>query len=106
MRDHDGTLTLAPRFPTRLERLAFRLLFRETRLKVDVSKSRATDTILDGPPLQIGHHGKPITIAPNQPVSEEIPPPAKHRSNVSSSPVSPVIEGGCKGYAQEIRVMN
>src|SRR5918993_4752660 len=47
MRDHDGKLTFAPRLPPRLERLAFRMLFRGTLLKVEVKPSGATYTVLD-----------------------------------------------------------
>jgi len=74
MRDHDGRLTFAPRLPARLERLAFRLLFRGRRLKVDVSKRDAAYTILGGPPLDLRHHGKAITVSAKAPVIEPIPP--------------------------------
>jgi len=74
MRDHNGELTFAPRLPARLERLAFRLLFRGRRLKVDVTKQDATYTLLDGPPLRLGHHGTAITVSKNEPVTEAIPP--------------------------------
>src|SRR6185312_3159895 len=47
MRDHDGSLTFAPRLPERLERLAFRLLFRGRRLMVEARKTDATYTLLD-----------------------------------------------------------
>jgi alpha,alpha-trehalose phosphorylase len=77
MRDHDGELTFAPRLPARLERLAFRLLFRGRRLKVDVTKKEATYTLLDGPPLRIGHHGKAVTVSKSEPVTEAIVPAAE-----------------------------
>ncbi len=48
MRDHDGALSFAPRLPARLERLAFRLVFRGRRLKVDVTKHEATYTAARG----------------------------------------------------------
>jgi alpha,alpha-trehalose phosphorylase len=75
MRDHDGELTFAPRLPARLERLVFRLLFRGRRLKVDVNKAEATYTLLDGDPLEIGHHGQTISISTEEPVARPIPPP-------------------------------
>jgi alpha,alpha-trehalose phosphorylase len=82
MRDHDGKLTFAPRLPPRLERLAFRLLFRGRRLEVAVTKGEATYTLRDGPPLEIGHHGKTITVSTVTPVTEEIPPaPERPRPN-------------------------
>jgi alpha,alpha-trehalose phosphorylase len=74
MRDHDGDLTFAPRLPARLERLAFRLHFRGRMLKVEVRKPDATYTLLNGDPLEIGHHGKTITISTKEPVVEPIPP--------------------------------
>jgi alpha,alpha-trehalose phosphorylase len=74
MRDHDGKLSFAPRLPARLERLSFRLLFRGRRLKVEVTTAKATYTLLDGEPLQIGHHGKELTISRAGPVTRTIPP--------------------------------
>jgi alpha,alpha-trehalose phosphorylase len=74
MRDHDGQLTFAPRLPSRLERIAFRLRFRGTRLKVDVYKTHAVYTLLDGAPLEIEHHGQKISISSKEPVELAIPP--------------------------------
>jgi alpha,alpha-trehalose phosphorylase len=74
MRDHGGAITFAPRLAPRLERLAFRLVFRGRRLKVEVTRKTATYTLLDGPPLEISHHGKAITISAKKPVTDAIPP--------------------------------
>jgi alpha,alpha-trehalose phosphorylase len=74
MRDHDARLTFAPRLPARLERLAFRLLFRGRRLMVDVTQTEATYTILDGRPLEIEHHREAITVSRKKPVTRAIPP--------------------------------
>jgi alpha,alpha-trehalose phosphorylase len=74
MRDHGGALTFSPRLPARLDRLAFRLLFRGRRLKVEVTNREATYTLLDGAPLEIGHHGAEITVATDAPVTRPIPP--------------------------------
>jgi alpha,alpha-trehalose phosphorylase len=74
MRDHDGELTFAPRLPARLERLAFRLLFRGRRLQVEVTKSHATYRLLDGSPLEIGHHGQTMSVSTEEPVTGAIPP--------------------------------
>ncbi len=74
LRDHGGKLSFAPRLPSRLERLAFRLAFRGCRLKVEATKADATYTLLAGTPLEIGHHGKPIIVSTEQSVTEEIPP--------------------------------
>ncbi len=74
LRDHDGELTFRPRLPARIERLAFRLIFRGSRLKVTVAKTEATYTILEGQPLELSHHGETITVMPGQHVSRAIPP--------------------------------
>jgi alpha,alpha-trehalose phosphorylase len=76
MRDHDGQLTFAPRLPSRLERLAFRLRFRGRRLKVDLNNTHAVYTLLDGIPLDVEHHGEKITISSDEPVQRAIPPAA------------------------------
>ena len=63
MRDHTGHLTFDPQLPARLARLSFRLLFRGRRLKVEVTDTHATYTLLEGAPLEIHHHGNPVTIS-------------------------------------------
>jgi alpha,alpha-trehalose phosphorylase len=74
MRDHDGRLTFAPRLPARLQRLAFRLLFRGRRLRVEVDRTQATYTVLDGKGLEIGHHGQTVRLSRKKPASRAIPP--------------------------------
>jgi len=74
MRDQDGALAFAPRLPPRLERLTFRLLFRGRRLRVEVARSEATYALVAGEPLEVTHHGMPITVAKGAPVTEPIPP--------------------------------
>jgi alpha,alpha-trehalose phosphorylase len=73
MRDHDGTLTFSPRLPSRLERLAFRILFRGRRLKVEFDRNEATYTLLEGASLSIAHHGDRVEIAANAAVRRRIP---------------------------------
>jgi alpha,alpha-trehalose phosphorylase len=85
MRDHDGKLTFAPRLPQRLERLTFRLLFRGRRLKVEATKPEATYVLLEGEPLEIGHHGETITVSMSEAVTQPIPPPA-----VRATPTQPL----------------
>jgi alpha,alpha-trehalose phosphorylase len=77
MREHGGNLTFAPRLPARLQRLTFRLLFRGRSLKVDASRTHATYILREGEPLEIGHHGRTITVTTDEPVVEEIPPLAE-----------------------------
>jgi alpha,alpha-trehalose phosphorylase len=84
MRDHSGTLSFAPRLPARLERLAFRLLFRGRRLKVEVTPSAATYVLLEGAPLEIAHHGETVTVAQEDAVVRHVPAPARR-----SAPAQP-----------------
>jgi alpha,alpha-trehalose phosphorylase len=74
MRDYDGELTFAPRLPPRLGRLSFRLVFRGRRLKVDVTRESASYRLLEGPPLEVSHHGKRIQVTKRKTLTEPIPP--------------------------------
>jgi alpha,alpha-trehalose phosphorylase len=73
LRDHGGELSFAPRLPLRLERLAFRLVVRGSRLSVEATKAHATYTLLEGTPLVIAHHGKTFSVSTDTPVTEAIP---------------------------------
>ncbi len=77
MRDHDGSLSFAPRLPQVLSRMAFRLSFLGRLLRVEVKAGQATYTIVDGKALQIVHHGNSVKLTPEEPVSLPIPPPPK-----------------------------
>jgi alpha,alpha-trehalose phosphorylase len=85
MRDHGGALTFAPRLPARLGRLTFRLLFRGRRLKVEATKTNATYTLVEGEQLQVAHHGEPLTVTAEAPVTRPIPP-APERPTPSQPP--------------------
>jgi alpha,alpha-trehalose phosphorylase len=74
MRDHGGELTFAPRLPSRLQRLSFGVIFRGTRLRVEVAQADATYTVLDGPPVKLAHHGKAIRVTAGETAKESIPP--------------------------------
>ncbi len=74
MRDHDGVLTFAPRLPARLERLAFRLVFRGRRLKVEVTKKSTSYLLVEGDQLEIAHHGEPVTVPQGELVTRDTPP--------------------------------
>jgi alpha,alpha-trehalose phosphorylase len=78
MRDHSGLLSFAPRLPQRLSRLAFRLLFRGRRIRVEVDQRQARYSLLRGTPLDVAHHGATVTLTPDKPVTRPIPkPPAR-----------------------------
>lgn len=77
MRDHDGRLSFAPRLPPALQRIAFRLVFRGRRLLVEVTAEQARYTLLDGEPLELLHHGEPLTVTARSPLAREVPPPPR-----------------------------
>jgi len=77
MRDHAGVLSFAPRLPSRIDRLAFSLLWRGMRLRVTVRPGEAVYTLRDGPgdaKLELVHHGEPLVVTTEAPVTRSIPP--------------------------------
>ncbi|MDP9134865.1 MAG: family 65 glycosyl hydrolase, partial [Actinomycetota bacterium] len=78
MRDLGDPLAFAPRLPSRLTRLAFRLTYRGRRLRVEVNGRGARYELLQGDPLELQHHGEPFTLTSGEP--HELPvPPVPHR---------------------------
>jgi alpha,alpha-trehalose phosphorylase len=75
MRDHDGMLSFMPRLPQALTRLAFGLSFRGRRLRVEIVHATATYSLLDGPPLDITHHGEVGNVSTGDPLTYPIPAP-------------------------------
>jgi len=78
MRDHNRTLTFAPRLPAALSRIAFRMCYRGSRFAVEIHQHSATYSLVSGPPVHTAHHGAAITITADEPVTRPIAP-APHR---------------------------
>ena len=74
MRLLNGSLCFAPRLPNAIGRLAFHLLFRDCRLRVDVRATEVTYHLLDDPQLVIRHHGEEILLPVDVAVTRPIPP--------------------------------
>ena len=72
-RDLDGTFSFTPRLPQGLIRLAFTLLIRGRRLRVEVTHAEARYTLADGDPLEIVHHGQPVSLSAGKPQARPIP---------------------------------
>src|SRR5690606_31390012 len=83
MRDYGETLEFSPRLPQAITRLCFRLLFRGRRLRIEIRPGEATYEVLTGQPLEVLHHGEPITLQPTEPLTLACPPPPE------VAPVSP-----------------
>jgi alpha,alpha-trehalose phosphorylase len=92
MRDYGEILSFAPRLPSRLTRLVFRLSFRGRCLRVEVKPKEARYELLGGgEPLELVHHGErvtveagsahthPIPLPPNRPPPEQPPGCAPRR---------------------------
>ena len=63
LRDHDGRLSFKPQLPDALPRIAFRMTWRGTRLKLTIEPGRADCmTCSTATPLQISHHGEEFTV--------------------------------------------
>jgi alpha,alpha-trehalose phosphorylase len=92
LRDHEGTLSFAPRLPPTLTGLTFRLSFRGRRLKVDVRNEHATYSLLQGRSLEITHHGEPATIGSDQPLTLAIVPAPQREAPTQPARRAPSYE--------------
>jgi alpha,alpha-trehalose phosphorylase len=62
LRDHGDALSFAPRLPGALAGLSFRLGYRGRRLLVEVKRTEAVYTLLEGDPLEVSHHGQELKL--------------------------------------------
>jgi alpha,alpha-trehalose phosphorylase len=74
LRHRNGEVHFAPRLPEGMTRLAFSLLFRGRRLRMEVTHASATYTLDDGQPLEISHHGEKVTVSAGKPLVCPVPP--------------------------------
>ncbi|MFC7863193.1 glycoside hydrolase family 65 protein [Streptomyces murinus] len=74
MRRDGERLRFAPRLPERLSRLAFHVQFRGRRLRVEIDADKTTYELLDGPPLDLRHHGDAVTVTMSEPAVRAVPP--------------------------------
>ncbi|MET7431614.1 glycosyl hydrolase family 65 protein [Streptomyces flaveolus] len=75
--DEDGStgrLAFTPRLPEALSRLAFTVLVRGRRLKVEIGRSRARYQLVEGEPLDVLHNGELMTLTTGEPVDRPMPP--------------------------------
>jgi alpha,alpha-trehalose phosphorylase len=69
LRDDEGILTLDPHLPDGIDRLCFRLRWRDFRLTVDAGHDEVTYTLRDGPDatLTIRHDGEDLDLSTKSP---------------------------------------
>lgn len=73
LRLHRHGLSFAPRLPIGIDRLAFHLVYRGRRLRVEVTATGANYRLLVGKPLVVQHHGEELTLAEENTVVRAIP---------------------------------
>lgn len=71
---HPGRLAFVPRLPETLSRIAFTVLVRGRRLRVDVGRTNVRYALAEGEPLVVLHHGEPVTLTAGTPVDRPMPP--------------------------------
>jgi len=95
MRDHGDELSFAPRLPSRLARLAFRVSFRGRCLRVEVRQKEARYELLgQGEPLELLHHGEPVTIDPGSAQTLPIEPAQNRPAPKQPAGCAPRRRGG------------
>ncbi|UNO42948.1 glycosyl hydrolase family 65 protein [Streptomyces sp. MST-110588] len=75
MRHAGQKLDFAPKLPERLSRLAFAVQVLGRRLRVEITGSSVTYTLVEGAPLEIRHYGQPLTVTGKEPQTREVPEP-------------------------------
>jgi alpha,alpha-trehalose phosphorylase len=73
LRHWDGQVSFAPRLPEGLNRLAFSLLLRGQRLRVEITPATARYLLAEGEPIAISHHGTALTVEAGKPQRRRIP---------------------------------
>jgi len=69
LRDIDGhDLRFTPRLPADWNRMRFRLIFRGSRLEIEMTQEATTFTLLDGSPLALVSDGESFTVNGGEPV--------------------------------------
>ena len=74
LRRRDGTVAFAPRVPDGIARLAFTILIRQRRVRVEITDTAARYLLADGDPLEILHHGEELELTVGQAQERPIPP--------------------------------
>jgi alpha,alpha-trehalose phosphorylase len=86
LRHRDHMVSFAPRLPEGLTRLAFTLLLRGRRLRVEITRSRARYILAEGEPLEILHHGRAVNLLPGKPQVRAVPAARASRPAPSQPP--------------------
>ncbi|MGB6453834.1 MAG: glycosyl hydrolase family 65 protein [Streptosporangiaceae bacterium] len=88
-RYESGGVRFAPRLPDGMARLAFTVLLRGRRLRVEIKHQSARYLLVDGDPLQISHHGAAVKLTAGKASVRPIPaitPRARARQPAGREP--------------------
>ena len=73
MRARDGNLRFAPRLPSGISRMSFRVRYRGSCVRVTTDGDSATYHLIEGTPCTLWHHGKEVALGEDD-VDMPIPP--------------------------------
>jgi alpha,alpha-trehalose phosphorylase len=95
MRPADDGIAFAPRLPDGIERLAFPVSARGSRLDLEVVREQATYTWAEGAdPLPVTHFGEPVKLRAGEPVAMPIPDPPRLEPPAQPAGRAPKRRGG------------
>ncbi|MDE3132887.1 MAG: glycoside hydrolase family 65 protein [Acidobacteriota bacterium] len=77
MRDEGDWLAFRPQLPEELNRLAFRVRFRDATIAVEIEPSQATYSLISGERAQVSHYGKVVQLTPDRAVGLPVMASAK-----------------------------
>jgi alpha,alpha-trehalose phosphorylase len=63
MRDHGGHISFRPGLPDGWSRLAFPLMIKGQRIRIDIDRAATTYSLVEGEQLTISHDGEEITVS-------------------------------------------
>ena len=90
LRYRPGMIIFSPRLPDGLARIAFTVLFRGRRLRVEISHAAATYSLASGDPVLLRHHDEEFTLSAGAPQVRPIPliaPGERPRQPAGRAPV-------------------
>ncbi|WP_182883759.1 glycoside hydrolase family 65 protein [Microbispora sp. H10949] len=85
LRAGEGRLCFAPRLPSEITRLTFRVRYRGRLLRVDVTSEDTTYRLLHGSPVSLAHHGETLSLGA-RPQSRSNPSPPFPELRITQPP--------------------
>ncbi len=73
LRTRNGCLAFAPRLPSAIARLTFRIWYRGRCVEVTALPDEASYILRSGDSIEVTHHGKPVLVTSDEAVTEAIP---------------------------------